>query len=147
VTAPTAPDWPALGRRALAAGFAIADGVRIRRADGIGAPLRLYAVRNDGGDLGIVFYVAGWVDDPNFWRDDEWRAYVPDFSDAATLGVLEAQVRERVPFVAVAYDGRWIVYVDQRDGGSLRGSRALGDGPTLAEAWIAALEAAKGGER
>ncbi len=77
-----------LGRRALAAGFAWAPGVA-----GISRPLaeagyhRLRCLDDEGNGWAASGSLGGWT--------AEGFDIVPDFRDAASVGVLESQVRER----------------------------------------------------
>jgi hypothetical protein len=127
----------ALGQRALAAGFALADGVLLQGPSG---DVRVYGVRDDGPAVGVVFFGAGMIDDYRYWRDEKWRAWWPDFRDAASMGVLEAQARERHGddslFVRQIIWGAWNVFRGTVEPEALNAS-----GPSRASAWVAALEA------
>jgi hypothetical protein len=134
-----------LGQRALAAGFVMDDGVRL-----VGGRARVLVLREASEDGPRELTLGpGYVDD-YVWEPRSGD--VPDFRDAASLGVLEAQVRERYA-PAVLY-----VFPEDEAGNAWRVYRLAGkyahdsadsvpDGwpdpvpASRAEAWVAALEA------
>jgi hypothetical protein len=138
----------ALGLRALEAGFQWAPGVRLGDAD---ETYRLTFARyvGDDDDEGAtpVLHPAGDGIGPGWGWPADGSGWWPDFRDAATMGVLVAQVRERskdpgayaLPYGADDAVHWWCVYVwDKAREMRLHRGRYSDE----AGAWVAALEAA-----
>lgn len=138
----------ALGRRALAAGFEWAPGCLAVWLDDGQVSRVLWGPH--GGDFATASHDPA---QPLGIGDCDWMSpgdAWPDLRDAATLGVLVAQVRERwgTPHAYAAYSGPyeggfehlptgWSVW------GLPRWSGTITCHATEAEAWVAALEAAR----
>jgi len=168
VTDEQAREW---GRRALAAGFEPRPGatyVELDAGEGVGDVVIVTRVRGQPpfgwrvvGDL-LGAGIGVWdVGTDGHWHDvraGDCGVCVPDFRDAATEGVLVAQVRERRgdPGIHVVRDtgahcagtrvpdGYPLFWVRGSDGYDLPGF-AQPQSTTEAAAWLAAMEAAPRG--
>jgi hypothetical protein len=141
-------DLIALGRRAIAAGFRWEAGCRIiyggpdrAESHGLhGVPARILVVYRDCPDAGgVLVYGEHDGDKAGCWEEHRTIGVprrVPDFSDPATVGILEAQVAADCDLYTACFvkDSGWSIEVNDR--------HTYGD--TKAEGLVAALEALKG---
>ena len=132
----------AIARRAVACpGWRWMPGMRATWPDD-GRPARRYGSPGE---------TAGWISDYSGKERSIFDAHaLPDFDDPATLGCLLALVREtyghKNTYAGPVYDyGHWSIWRCRTWKEDVIGRRTLTfDGPTEAEALVAALEAAGG---